>query len=405
MSDKALVRRAKAQVAFGGVDISADISKYLQTLTYTDNESDEADDLQIKMDDREGIWLTKWLNVAIQAAAGSPPSAVAGGGSSGNWAVGQAVVVSGRPQISSYGGSPGATVTNHHGSITYLNLGSGIPYPIHVDHLGWFAESQVTGPGGSSSGSGAESSIKGTYLEAAIVRENWNGDGKDLTLNCGSFELDSVSASGPPSSITLKATSLPFKSTMRQTKKSRAWEKIQFSKIAGQIASGNGMKLMYESSQDPLISRAEQVNQSDIAFLQVLCKKYGISLKATANILVLFDQAEYEAKKSIRTIKRGKNGGYEKYKLNTGEADKQYGACHVQYTDPGSGRVIQYTYKVKDADKDSPTLEIRQKVSSVAEAKQLAEKMIRQNTSLAPPGTPRRSSCGRFWRGIDGRSR
>lgn len=300
MSDKALVRRAKVKVVFSGADISADIAKYLQTLTYTDNESDEADDLQIKLDDREGIWLTKWLNTAIQATAGS-----------------------------------------------------------------------------GSSGKGTESSIKGACIEAAIVRENWNGDGKDLALSCGSFELDSVSASGPPSSITLKSTSLPFKSIMRQTKKSRAWEKIQFSKIAGQIASSNGMKLMYESAQDPLISRAEQVNQSDIAFLQVLCKKYGISLKATAKILVLFDQSEYEAKRSVRTIKRGKSGGYEKYKLSTGEADKQYGACHVQYTDPGSGKVIQYTYKVEDADKDSPTLEIRQKVRSVTEAKQLAEKMIR----------------------------
>jgi hypothetical protein len=61
-----------------------------------------------------------------------------------SWAVGDSVIVSGRPQYSSYGnGAPGATVTDHRGKITFLNLADGIPYPIHVEWLGWFAIRQV----------------------------------------------------------------------------------------------------------------------------------------------------------------------------------------------------------------------------------------------------------------------
>ena len=52
MSDQNIARRAAVQVNFAGVDITNDIRKYLLSLTYTDSEEDEADDLQIKLQDR-----------------------------------------------------------------------------------------------------------------------------------------------------------------------------------------------------------------------------------------------------------------------------------------------------------------------------------------------------------------
>lgn len=69
MSNKELARCAVAEVYFAGVDISTTVSRYLISLSYTDNEEDEADDLQIQLEDRSGIWLDQWLNAAVQAAA------------------------------------------------------------------------------------------------------------------------------------------------------------------------------------------------------------------------------------------------------------------------------------------------------------------------------------------------
>ena len=37
------------ECAFQGVDITASIRRFLLSITYTDNEEDEADDLQIKL--------------------------------------------------------------------------------------------------------------------------------------------------------------------------------------------------------------------------------------------------------------------------------------------------------------------------------------------------------------------
>ena len=55
-------RRTVVRLTFAGVDISTDINKHLLSLTYTDNEEDKTDDLQLSLDDREGVWLGNWLN-------------------------------------------------------------------------------------------------------------------------------------------------------------------------------------------------------------------------------------------------------------------------------------------------------------------------------------------------------
>lgn len=385
MSDKDLARRTDAQVYFDGVDISDSLRKYLISMTFTDEEADETDDLQIKIEDREGVWLTKWLNVAVQAAASESPSMV--DVSHDNWAVGDKVIANGRPQYSSYGtGIPGATVTNYSGTITRLNLKNGVAYPIHVGSLGWFAIDQVTKETKSSANddSSGSSTIKGLSIQALFVRKNWFGDGKDKVLDCGQFELDSVNADGPPATITIKGTSLPYSNQIRQTKKSKAWEAYTLSQIANEIASANGMTCMYESAVDPYYARVEQITMSDIAFLKELCNNAGISLKATNKIIVLFDQADYEAKPAVFTIEKNsenkKSSSYTKYKLSTGAADKEYASCRVSYVDPVTKNMIEATAYIEDydpKDKNNQCLEITAKVNSIGEAQALAKKMLR----------------------------
>lgn len=386
MSDKDLARRTEMAISFDGVDISDYVRPYFLSATYTDNEEDEADDFQLTVQDRDGIWLTKWLNDAIQAAASSPDLvAVAGASSSsGNWAIGDAVVANGQPQYTSYGGgTPGAAVTNYSGTITHLNLQSSVPYPIHVGSLGWFAVSQVVKAGvvaGVSTTTTSKPVIKGLRIQATFIRVNWQGDGKDTALNCGRFELDSVHAAGPPASIVIKGTALPFSNAqIRQTKKSRAWESYTLKGIAQEMASKAKMTLMFESSYNPSYKRIEQVRTSDIAFLSRLAHDAGLSLKITDNIIVLFDQRTYEAMPPVLTIKRG-DGSYTKWDLTTGEADRKYASCRVSYFDPATGTTIAGIAYADDYDPEAENnqqLEITAKVGSIAEAKDLAGKHLR----------------------------
>ena len=306
MSNPNLARRTLCEISFDGVDITKSIRPYLLSCTYTDEEEDNADDLQIKLQDRDGIWMEQWLIDAVNAAA------------SGN-----------------------------------------------------------------------------LKIDAVFVRENWSGGGWDMVLPCGLFELDSVDASGPPNALTIKATALPYSGDARQTKKTKAWEAYYLSGIANEISSKAGMTCMYESMKDPYYDRAEQYKCSDIDFLSKLCHNSGVSLKVTNNIIVLFDQQTYEAKDEALEIVKG-GGSYIKYKLAMGSADTQYASCRVSYVNPENGSCIEGTANADGEDaKSGQVLEITAKVSSVAEAQELAAKSLRDHNkfertaSFTMPGDPR----------------
>lgn len=291
MSDRTLARRTKVKLYFKGKDISKELSKYLLSMSYTDKEKDETDDISITLDDREGKWIKDWLRTGRE--------------------------------------------------------------------------------------SGTKRAFKGTEIHPLIIQQNMLGDGKDKVLDCGTFEIDSVSYSGPPQKLDIKATSIPYKTKLRQTLHKKAWENTTLKNIAEKIAGQSGMKCMYLSSGNPVYKRKEQKNQTDISFLKRLCRQAGISLKITSNTIVLFDEAEYEKKKEIKKIKAGR-GNVINYSFSSKTADKAYSKCHVKYTDPNTKKKIEYTYEPPGANKDGQTLEIKQKVSSTAEAKTLAQKMLRQ---------------------------
>ena len=251
MAEKVLARRTSVDVMFGGTDITNDIKPYLTSIVYTDDADDLADDLKIQIQDRDKVWLQKWLTEAVEAAAGGKLS-----------------------------------------------------------------------------------------ISAVIRPENWKKKG---TLKTGAFELDSVDASGPPATVTINSTSLAFSNDLRQTKKSKAWKNYNLSGIASEIAGNGGLSCQYEASTNPSYDRVEQTRQSDIEFLRKLCQDAGISIKVTDGKLVLYDQAEYEAKAPVLTIEEGAKGGYIKYKLHSGSADTQYAKCRVRYLDPNTGKCIEGT--------------------------------------------------------------
>lgn len=389
MSNANLARRTAVEICFDGVDITESVRPYLLSLTYTDNEEDEADDLQIKLEDRDSLWLCSWLNDLVQAAASTT-----GAVSSETVPVSSAATY----QVTA---KSGLNVRTGPGT-GYSKLGAlafGATISVETIRDGW-AAIQYSGRsayvcadyiqpsgGGASADAQSSASVSNLKIRAGILRENWNGDGSDKVLDCGQFELDSIDASGPPATVTIKATALPFSSQIRQTKRSQAWESYTLSGIAREMAARNNMAFLYESANDPYYDRVEQVKVSDISFLSALCHNAGISLKATSNILVLFDQAAYEAKAPVKTIRRG-DGSYTKYKLAMGKADTQYASCRVSYS--GSGKCIEAIAYVEDYKEDSDKnqqLEITARVGSIAEAKALAEKQLRLHNKYARTAT------------------
>lgn len=54
-------RRAELLLSYNNQDISTDLALYLIGYSYTDHSSGKADDLQITLEDRAGLWKTDWV--------------------------------------------------------------------------------------------------------------------------------------------------------------------------------------------------------------------------------------------------------------------------------------------------------------------------------------------------------
>ena len=380
MSDKKLARRVQLKLKFKGVDVPQNINLHLTGATYTDEEEDSTDDFQITYEDRENKLLGKWLEVKPTTSKSTKQvekkvedektiNYVVKRGDT-LWAIASKYLGSGTkyPQIAQenniknpnliYPGQVFKITTGGETSSTVKEAGS----------------SEKKKSGGSSSGASPK------LVSAVLVQKNWNDTGKDLTLDMGTFEIDSVDMSGPPDKVTVKSTSIPYTSKLRMEKKNKAWEKISLKGIGQEIAGKNGLKLMYEASDNPTYKRKEQVQTSDIKFLQNLCHAAGMALKVTTLTIVIYDAAEYDKKPAVRTFKKG-SGDIISYKMGTKLTDTAYTSCHVSYTDPDSKETIEYTYTPDSKTGTGQTLEVNEKVNSKAEAIRLAKKRLREKNT------------------------
>ncbi len=77
MNETVHARRTFAEITFDGEDITEWASLYLLSMTYTDNEEDGADDLELQFHDRGNAWLGKWLAEITEASSVADPEAKA----------------------------------------------------------------------------------------------------------------------------------------------------------------------------------------------------------------------------------------------------------------------------------------------------------------------------------------
>jgi len=192
--------------------------------------------------------------------------------------------------------------------------------------------------------------IAGIVLQAIIHTENWFEQGDYYQLDCGKFEIDSCDYSGPPDVMSIKAVSTPLSSSMRREEKSKAWEDVTLQKIAQDIAGEAGLQLIYEVSDPIKLDRVDQLQKSDMAFLQELCNEHGVALKVTNEKVVLFDEAAYESRDVVdifyksETIGIGNpHGRIKSYKFVQDTSDT-VSSAEVSYKDPKSGKLCKAEY-------------------------------------------------------------
>lgn len=239
--------------------------------------------------------------------------------------------------------------------------------------------------------------IDNVGLKISAEIHSIDGD-EETVLQTGEFEMDQPGASGPPSQVTIRATSLDYASSLRKTKKDKAWVGYTLKGIAGEMAASGGLELCYEAAENPSYDRQEQEEETDMDFLEGLCELAGISIKATDGQLVLFDQAAYEAKDPVRTVRRG-DRTYTSYDFDTAEAETAYTSVRVRYTNPLTGKTYDQTYvedEENDADEEKANrltvnyIQVGSDDEAMNAAKQLARlhNKFQKTAKLTVPGDP-----------------
>lgn len=376
MGDSGLARRVELRLTFKNVDVPEDINQHLLSASYTDEEGGKTEDFQIEYDDRGNNMLGKWIDirpVIIRSTkqvmktveAEKVVNYVVRRGDT-LWAIASQYLGSGEkyPQIAQENSIPNPNLI----------------YPGQVFKITTGGTAQSTAVEATEVVETVEKRKEPKLVTAVLIQKNWNDTGKDVMLDIGTFEIDGVDMSGPPDKITVKGTSIPYTSTLRMEKKSKAWENYTLKGIGEEIAQKNRMQLMYEATDNPLYKRKEQIQTSDIKFLQTLCYAAGMDLKVTSMTIVIYDAAEYDKKPSIKTFRKGSSDVIS-YRMGTSLTDTAYTSCHVSYSDPDSKETIEYTYTPDSDAGTGQTLEINEKVRSTEEAMVLAKKRLREKNT------------------------
>ena len=413
MSDRNLARRTGISVNFNNVDISEDINKDLISLSYTDAADGETDDLKIVVADREGKWIENWLVKELenrdQANAEISGGAVQGSGNTASGAIGTYTVTSkiglnvrkgrgtGYARIGGLSYGAVVTVYNIENGWAEIRYSGSVAY-VSASYLRLNGTIQSTTETEVMDGS-QTSNAKYTKISAVIARQNWDGDGGDDLLNCGTFELDDVSCDGPPQKVTMSASSLSYESAIRKTKKTRSWNGNTLKSILQQIAEDGGYEYMYLSAYNPTYKYMLQSDMTDIAFLQKLTTNAGANLKVTDGILVVYDQKDYDEKDAILMIQRG-DGSYSGFNFRSSLALTAYSSCHVSYEDD-SGNTYEATFTPQTGYSEGEVLEVTEQVSSNAEALELAKRRLRQENKGEMTGTLKMLGDTRLQAGVN----
>lgn len=234
----------------------------------------------------------------------------------------------------------------------------------------------------------------------------------------GTFYVDSVRFAGPPSTVEIRAVSIPLNKPIRRRKRTRAWECEALKKIAATIANEAQMSLVFDSELNPTFDRIDQNKESDLSFLNRLCEDSGLSIKVTDNQLVIFDQALYEQKTPVETVVLGESN-VTAFDFETAQSES-YKSVTVKWRDPAlkskssaasyswdlsapstkkvNPAVMTYTYTDPNASDSDQEYHLKRRATSIDEAKRLAKAKLRSlnakrvTGNLTVVGDPRLSA-------------
>lgn len=182
---------------------------------------------------------------------------------------------------------------------------------------------------------------KGTNIQVKIGYEN------DL-LDCGQFQSDEVTVSGPPSMVSLHGIAAFLKKKLR-TKNSAGYEKKTLKQIAQSVAQKNGLTVI-GTIDDVVIDRVTQNRETDLGFLSRVAADYGYVFSVRGDKLVFTSAYDLEDRIESSTITPKNVSSYD----FTDKGIDPVASATVRHHNPKTVKVVEAKVDAKsNADKYS----------------------------------------------------
>jgi len=130
----------------------------------------------------------------------------------------------------------------------------------------------------------------GATFNAAILVERWFApDGSTLSLDCGSFYIDSIEFDLPEHTVHVKANSIPNDAHGKVSNETRGFENKSLQQIVAQIAQENHLEPKFLAQANPFYDRIEQTQESAFQFLKRHAEDAKLEIKIAHGQLWLYD--------------------------------------------------------------------------------------------------------------------
>lgn len=183
---------------------------------------------------------------------------------------------------------------------------------------------------------------KGVEIESTIRVFNWTVPGDTRDFNVGTMWIDELILAGPPNIVTVKATSIPVHTGIKTEKQYQFWEDQPLQQVASEIAGIYDLALVWETSKDPKLKRSDVIEQSHLEYLVDRCKDEGLNLKLFNRQLIIYSQADYEARPAVYTLTYGMSQILH-YDF-TSRLNETFVDAENSYVNPETGRYLLGTF-------------------------------------------------------------
>lgn len=223
---------------------------------------------------------------------------------------------------------------------------------------------------------------KGAVVIANLECLDWFGPGKDAELPMGQFTVDETEFSGPPDKVTVKAVSAAKSGSLSEEANTKGWENFTLQGIAEDLSQKHGLELLYEGPEHKF-QRLDQREESDLAFLNRICRERGVNLKVHDGKMVLVSAKDLDAKEPGLVIKK-KGEQFSPTSYSFKEASQgTFAKAEVDYHDPAANETYTATIRPQGPPPSGQSLKINTRVESSGAAISTGEAALREKNEDA----------------------